>query len=277
MTELLRALELQTLSPALVLISATSAQDIEPGCESSLPTEYMFGAPGSSCQRNRALDKLDDSFDLVIFFDDDFAPVPTWLEACAEFFSARTDVVGMSGSLIRDGAKSGEITWDETQRLLRENPPAAPGDCRVSDSNDLYGCNMAYRWSAVRNLRFDERLVLYGWMEDKDYSRLASRNGRLVFDYNLVGVHRGIRSGRVSGKTYGYSQVVNAWYLHRKGTMTAAEAWCNILKALFVNGSKAIWPEKHIDRFGRFRGNLIGAGLLLCGTCAPERAAQLEI
>ncbi len=274
-TELLRFLEAQTLAPSVVLISATSAEDIESGHTTSLPVEYMFGEAGSSCQRNRALDRLADGFDLVVFFDDDFAPASTWLENCAQFFLTRADVVGISGALIRDGIKSDEITWEEALQLLRENPPLAPEDCTVSDSIDLYGCNMAFRWSAVRDLRFDEKLVLYGWMEDKDYSRLAGRNGRLVIDNTLVGVHRGIRSGRVSGKRYGYSQVVNPWYLHRKGTMTAGEAWSNILKALVVNGSKAVWPEKHIDRLGRFWGNLIGASLLLRGTCSPEKAAEL--
>jgi GT2 family glycosyltransferase len=273
-TELLRFLEEQTLAPSLVLVSATCAEDIEATHESPLTLRYMFGEAGSSCQRNRALDRLGDSVDLVVFFDDDFAPSSTWLENCAEFFRTRPDVVGISGDLVRDGVKADEITWDEAQHLLRNNPLHAPVEA-VSDSSDLYGCNMAFRWTAVRELRFDERLVLYGWMEDKDYSRLAAKSGRLVIDNNLIGVHRGIRSGRVSGRRYGYSQVVNPWYLHRKGTMTAGEAWSNILKALVVNGFKAIWPEKHIDRLGRFRGNLIGASMLLRGTCSPEKAAEL--
>jgi hypothetical protein len=240
-----------------------------------LPIEYVFGTPGSSCQRNRALDKLGAGFDLVVFFDDDFAPSSTWMENCAKFFLHRADVVGMSGILLRDGAKGGEITLDEAQRLLLHKPSLAPVTSTVADSNDLYGCNMAFRWAAVSELRFDERLVLYGWMEDRDYSRLAGRRGRLVFAGNLLGVHRGIRSGRVSGRCYGYSQVVNPWYLHRKGTITAKEAWSNILRALVVNGSKAVWPEKHIDRLGRLKGNLIGVQLLLRGTCLPEKAAEL--
>ncbi len=274
-TDLLRFLEAQTLAPSLVVISASSTQDVYPTHASSLPIEYVFGEPGSSCQRNRALDKLGAGFDLVVFFDDDFAPSSTWLENCAEFFLDRADVVGASGILMRDGAKRGEITLDEAQRLLLHETSLVPVTCTVADSTDLYGCNMAFRWAAVRELRFDERLVLYGWMEDKDYSRLAARIGRLVFVGNLMGVHRGIRSGRVSGRCYGYSQVVNPWYLHRKGTITAREAWSNILRALAVNGTKAVWPEKHIDRLGRFKGNLIGAQQLLRGRCRPEKAAEL--
>jgi hypothetical protein len=38
---------------------------------------------------------------------------------------------------------------------------------------------------------------------------------------------------------------------------------------------KAIRPEKHIDRLGRFGGNVIGIGHLLAGSCRPEAAADL--
>jgi hypothetical protein len=144
--ELLQFLEAPTLAPSLVVVSATCAEDIEPTREQSLPIQYMFGAAGSSCQRNRALDRLGERVDLVVFFDDDFAPSSTWLENFAEFFRARADDVGISGAFVRDGIKADELTWDEAQRLLLDKPPVAP-DAAVSDSNDFYGCNMAFRWS----------------------------------------------------------------------------------------------------------------------------------
>jgi hypothetical protein len=129
--------------------------------------------------------------------------------------------------------------------------------------------------SAIAEIQFDERLVLYGWLEDKDFSRAAAKNGGLVKCNVLVGVHLGLRAGRVSGKRYGYSQVVNAWYLYRKGTMSLREASVNILQALAANAAKAVGKQGHIDRRGRLRGNLVGVAHLLSGTCRPERAAQL--
>ncbi len=139
----------------------------------------------------------------------------------------------------------------------------------------LYGCNMAFRVSAIGPLTFDERLVLYGWLEDLDFSRSAGRMGRLVTCDAMVGVHLGIKSGRVSGKKYGYSQVVNAWYLRKKGTLTSKEAWSNIGRAILANGAKSFWSEKYIDRPGRLKGNLIGLGNLMRGRCRPEKAAEL--
>ena len=84
-----------------------------------------------------------------------------------------------------------------------------------------YGCNMAFRAAAIRGRRFDERLVLYGWLEDRDFgSALAKEGGRLVKLAAARGVHMGAKGGRVRGERLGYSQVVNPLYMNRKGTMT---------------------------------------------------------
>jgi hypothetical protein len=181
----------------------------------------------------------------------------------------------MCGLVLRDGAQTQEISWEEARRLIHDSPPAHGTAPLVPEPAGLYGCNMAYRVSAIRHVVFDERLVLYGWLEDKDFSRSAGKIGRLVTCNAMVGVHLGIKSGRVSGTKYGYSQVVNAWYLHKKGMLTSMEAWSNIGKALLANSAKAFWPEKHIDRLGRLKGNLIGLGNVMLGHCRPEKAAEL--
>jgi GT2 family glycosyltransferase len=179
----------------------------------------------------------------------------------------------MSGLVLRDGAQAEEVSWGEAKRLI-----ATPADVITPilfKSTALYGCNMAYRVSAIRHLRFDERLVLYGWLEDMDFSRLVGRTGRLVYCNTMLGVHLGLKSGRVSGRKFGYSQVVNAWYLYKKGIMSMKEAWSNIGRALLMNGAKSFRSEKHIDRMGRFIGNLIGVGDLVSGRGHPEKAAIL--
>ena len=273
--QLLRLLERQTLPPSLVLISATEGGDVEGSTDTVLPVEYLFGPPGSSRQRNRALERGRDGADIIVFFDDDFAPGPTWLAHCASVFESQPEVVGMSGWVLRDGAPTPEISWEEAQRLIEQSPAAAPAAAELMERNGLYGCNMAFRAASIADLSFDERLVLYGWMEDKDFSRRAGRRGRLVRSTALTGVHLGLKSGRVSGRRFGYSQIVNAWYLRQKGVLSAGEAWGNITKALLSNSVKSLWPEGHIDRLGRFQGNLIGVGNLLRGRCRPETAAEL--
>jgi hypothetical protein len=179
----------------------------------------------------------------------------------------------MSGLVLRDGAQAEEVSWDEAKRLIET--PADVMLPTLSESAGLYGCNMAYRVSAIGHLRFDERLILYGWLEDKDFSRLVGKAGRLVDCSTMLGVHLGLKSGRVSGRKYGYSQVVNAWYLYKKGVLSLREAWSNIGRALLMNGAKSFRPEKHIDRPGRLIGNLIGVGDVALGRGLPERAAEL--
>ena len=275
LNRLLRWLEHQTLAPSVVVVSATESGDTGGPIGTSQPVEYVYGSAGTCRQRNRALEKINDRADVVIFFDDDFTPSATWLERCANAFASDSNIVGMSGLVLRDGAQAEEVSWDEAKRLIYA---AAPGDVNIpelSERSGLYGCNMAYRISAIRDLRFDERLVLYGWLEDKDFSRLAGKTGRLVACSTLLGVHLGLKSGRVSGRKYGYSQVVNAWYLHKKGILSMREAWSNIGKALLMNGAKSFRSEIHIDRLGRFMGNLIGVGDLVLGRGRPEKAAEL--
>ena len=272
---LLRLLEEQTRTPSVVVVSATQSADIQDSMPTSSRVEYIFGPAGLPCQRNRALEKTRDCSDIVVFFDDDFAPAPTWLEHCANAFASDNSVVGMSGSVLRDGAVAEEISWEEAKRLIHDAAPAHTASPLIAEPDGLYGCNMAYRVSSIRHVVFDERLVLYGWLEDKDFSRSAGKIGRLVKCNAMMGVHLGLKSGRVSGRKYGYSQVVNAWYLHKKGILTSKEARSNIGKALLANSAKSFWPEEHIDRVGRLKGNLIGLRNLMFGHCRPEKAVEL--
>lgn len=272
LAELLRLLECQTQPPAIVVISATAAADVELPSATTLNIECVYGPPGSAAQRNKGLALIHERADVAVFFDDDFAPAENWFEECAGAFLLGPNIVGANGLLVRDGAKGEPVSWQEA-RLLIARKGSHPRI--VSRIPDLYGCNMAFRMSAIAELRFDERLVLYGWLEDKDFSRQAAKNGDLVQCNSLVGVHLGLQAGRVSGKRYGYSQVVNAWYLYRKGTMSLRETSVNILKALAANAAKSVKKQGHIDRRGRLLGNLIGVAHLLSGSCRPERVALL--
>jgi glycosyltransferase involved in cell wall biosynthesis len=272
-TQLMRLLERQSVAPSIVVVSATAASDIEAQLPTDLNVEYIFGATGLTAQRNRALEQVRTRADVAVFFDDDFAPAGNWIEQCAALFTSESTIAGANGILIRDGAKTPSISWEEAQHVIAAPRPADPRT--LSEIADLYGCNMAYRMSAIDGMRFDERLVLYGWLEDKEFSRNAAKKGRLVECNLLVGVHLGLQSGRVSGKKYGYSQVVNAWYLYKKGALSRREVAFHILKALVVNAARTLRPENHIDRRGRLHGNLVGVIHLLSGTSRPERAAEL--
>ena len=89
------------------------------------------------------------------------------------------------------------------------------------------------------------------------------------------GVHLGSRSGRTSGLRFGYSQVVNPWYLMTKGTMSGSNTFIYIVRALSRNAVGTIFRSPTIDRWGRLRGNLIGAADIIRGTWAPEKVKDL--
>ena len=281
---LLHVLEQQTLLPSAIVVSATENSDVgtTPTMSAMSTTSTMsnyidviFGSAGTSIQRNRALNRLQDRCDVVFFFDDDFVPSPHWIERSVRVFASNPDIAGISGRVIRDGATSAAVSWEEADHLIRE-ADATEADDELTEAPDLYGCNMAFRMSALgSDMRFDERLALYGWLEDKDFSRTVGRAGRLVHCRSLTGVHLGLKQGRVSGAKFGYAQIVNPWYLRQKGILSAAEAWSNTLKALATNGIKTLRPEAFIDRRGRFRGNVVAVRDLLCGVCRPENAAEL--
>lgn len=273
-TRILRLLEKQTVLPAIVFFSASSEADVDASVKSSLSVKYVYGPAGSSAQRNRAMETVLAFADFIVFFDDDFAPSTTWIERCVEVFLSDSAVVGISGNVLLDGAGGTSVSWEEASLVIKD---AEQLQCEtvLTKLNGLYGCNMAFRVSAIGGVRFDERLVLYGWLEDLDFSRAISRKGKLVKCNCLIGVHLALRAGRVSGKRFGYSQIVNAWYLHKKGTLSRKEVWSNIFRALVVNSMKILRAEPHIDRRGRFVGNLIGLADILSGRCRPERAADL--
>ena len=211
--QLIRLLEEQSLAPSIVVVSATAASDIEAQLPTALNVEYIFGLAGLTAQRNRALQRIRTRADVAVFFDDDFAPAGNWIEQCAHLFASESCIAGANGIVIRDGAKTPPISWEEARQAIAAQRPTSP---LLSDIADLYGCNMAFRMSAIDGMHFDERLVLYGWLEDKEFSRKAAKKGRLVKSNLLVGVHLGLQAGRVSGKKYGYSQIVNAWSYIRK-------------------------------------------------------------
>jgi GT2 family glycosyltransferase len=136
---------------------------------------------------------------------------------------------------------------------------------------------MAVRIAAATagRCRFDDRLPLYGWLEDVDFSRQIARRGRIVKLTAAQGVHLGIKQGRQSGIRLGYSQIANPIYLSRKGTCSRARALRLMSRNIAANCIRSLKPEPYIDRLGRATGNLRAFRDLLTGRLAPERILEL--
>lgn len=267
----------QSLCPDEVILSVVNTQDApNTRPDTAVPIHCVTGPKGLPAQRNTGLSRCSADTDLVVFFDDDYVPSRHCLARMAAFFDSHPDVVGATGQLIADGINSAGISGEQAAQLVAEfdrQPPSTPRILR--ELRGLYGCNMAFRQRAIGQIRFDERLKLYGWQEDIDFSNQVSRHGRLVKTDAFAGVHQGVKSGRTSGVRLGYSQVINPLYLARKGTMSPKYARKLIFKNVVANHWKALRPEPWVDRLGRAKGNWIGLLDAMRGQLTPERIESL--
>lgn len=281
---LVTRLNQQSCLPDRLLLVVPSLKDAPaPGnLPADLPVapEIILSPKGLPLQRNRGLELAEADSDVIVFFDDDFIPSCHALARISEAFTIFPEVNGMSGRVIEDGINGPGIAPEEAGARI-DAWDAATGDAAVhvpprinGDLVGLYGCNMAYRAAAIRGMRFDERLPLYGWQEDIDFG--ARVPGRRVGTNAFAGIHCGIKSGReASGHRLGYSQIVNPIYLLRKGTLPPRLALRLCLRSFAANHVRALHPEAWINRRARARGNWIGLFDLLRGRADPARILEI--
>lgn len=267
-------LPLQSRQPDLVVVSAVSEADTAGLDRSPVAVETLYGTKGSCIQRNRALDHIGNRADIVLFMDDDFLPANDYLEEMARVFEEHPDIAGATGRMIADGIKTPGYTLDQAIAMLAAD--TRPAEVHLTPRTTLYGCNMAVRLATLGDLRFDERLPLYGWLEDLDLTYRLSKRGMLISTEAMAGVHLGVKGGRTSGVRFGYSQIANPVYMLRRGTIPRKLAWERMVRNLASNVVLSVRPEPYVDRVGRLRGNLRAIGDVLLGRVDPERILTME-
>jgi glycosyltransferase involved in cell wall biosynthesis len=269
----LHLLAQQRLRPDSLIVSCVDAADAG-GLQGRNDVLVLTGPAGLAAQRNTALAHLPPGTEIVAFFDDDFIAHKDWLAAAARCFRDDAGIDAFTGRVLADGVTGPGIPLTEAFEMV-----VAPSedDWSWTEPYSPYGCNMAFRVSSIAGLRFDERLVLYGWLEDRDFGgALARRGGRLVKSAEAIGVHMGVKGGRMAGERFGYSQIVNPLYMLRKGTMTIGQVADHLFRNISSNLVRSLRPEPFIDRRGRLRGNILGIADILRGRLQPERAADLQ-
>ncbi len=264
----------QTRKPDVVIVSAVVASDATGSELSPMKPEILLGEKGLCKQRNRALAALAGRADLVIFFDDDFVPQDDFIAQTLALFDANPLLAGATGRVIADGIKTPGISFDEAVAFIAQEPPLAAPEVRPCDS--LYGCNMVIRMALAEGIEFDERLPLYGWLEDVDFTYRLARRGPLVLSEKLIGVHMGTKGGRTSGRRFGYSQIANPVYMLRKRSVPRKMAIQRISRNVVSNILGSVRPEPYIDRFGRLVGNMIGLRDLLTARLDPEKMLTMD-
>ena len=271
--ELVDALEQQTWRDYTLVLSVPDA--------ASLPAHVPPGSVvvhdrGLPAQRNEGLDAVPDATH-VFFFDDDAVVREDYLERGMAFFDRHPDVVGLTGRVLLDGA-TGEAIPSEVALGALGSSAGTPPTGAWRPSRELYGCNFAYRRTAAPAERFDERLPLYGWLEDHDFARRLMRHGRLARVDDCVIVHRGVKSGgRTAHERLGYSQVMNPSYLAHKKSFPLWLTAYEIGRPLAKNVVRSLAHDEKQWRRERLRGNARAAVDVLRRRFTPERILDLPV
>ena len=280
-------LALQTLPPSEVLIGTPAVDHVRTATLALAGVRLILTPLGLPCQRNACMNQMSQidqaasECNLLLFLDDDVELTPTYIESMAALFASSPELIASSGVLLHDGGISTFVEREEA-RALCCGPRASswrPGEAVASVPRPFaYGCNMAFRWEAVRALRFDENLPLYAWLEDSDFSHQATRARKgPVTNLAATAVHLGSRGSRIHGRRLGFSQFVNPFYLWHKSRVfpfahIALHFWA---RCLVGNLLGLFTGEAGEDRPGRLLGNFHGIRYLLSGRRDPRAVLQL--
>lgn len=274
--ELAGDLARQTRRPDEVVFCVTNAADAPTGPLGPGMRTILCNRKGSCAQRNIGIDAVIGLNDVIVFMDDDFVPAPDFFAQLERVMLEVPEAVGVTGQVLADGVTGPGLSREEALAVIRNDAlQTAAGDRGIRPRLGLYGCNMAVRSRALAEMRFDEQLPLYGWLEDLDLSTRLARRGRLYHVHALRGVHRGVKRGRTSGVRFGYSQIANPLYLATRGRVPVHYAFANMARNLTANLLKVSRPEPWVDRKGRLKGNGLAVWDLVRGKMKPERILDL--
>lgn len=270
----------QTHMPIEILIVVPAKQHVLEETLAIPGVRLVLGALGLPAQRNAGLDQINPKCDLLVFFDDDIELTASYIEEMVALFSGNQQIVISSGRLLHDGGRGAIINREEARVLCEHYEQSRPesSDARYISSNSAYGCNMVVHYATAKNVRFDEGLPLYAWLEDRDYSHRLTNGLHAPVEFNsAVAVHLGSRSGRIGGVRMGFSEIVNPIYLWIKNRTFSIpyiviQYW---LRCLAGNVLGVLGRDPEYDRIGLLKGNLLGFLHLLSGHCDPSHITKL--
>ena len=243
----------QTVSPSEIILSTIKQDDWVGQNGDDTRIRHIYGRRGIPVQLNAALDMLSSDVEYFIVFDDDVALPTDYCERALSWLIENLDIIALDGTDIRDGG----INRFEADALLNKDRILRPHTFKERDK--LYGCNMCARKIAFERERFDEKLEGYAWLFELDWAMRLKQYGRVGRAADCRMVHLMAESGRAPGYKLGYMQVMNPYYLYRKGILPVRELFFPFIwKHIAINLYKTLSGDKKIDRWGRLRGNLLG-------------------
>jgi GT2 family glycosyltransferase len=262
----------QTLLPEQVIVSACCTDDIPNTQPFPLNIETILGPVGSCAQRNVARSRIRADAQLVLLLDDDVELAPDYVERMVAALQTHVGIGLLGGNVVGE-----HVTRSEAKRMLAQ-PHAVNNGTVPQPARALYGCNMCVRAHIFRIVDFDENLRLVGWLEDFDWSVRAGRHGAIMYYPAARLAHLKVNTDRTSGRRFGYAQIINPYYLHRKGTIPEFREvldrhWFRCLASNFAG---LIRGDSKIDRRGRLQGNAHAFSDILLGRPDPRRIELLD-
>src|SRR5260221_619148 len=109
----------QTRRADRIILCAPTAEDVA-SATARPGIEIQIGPRGLTRQRNAIIDAAQ-GCDILVFFDDDFLPAPTYLAGIEQVFVTREDVVMVTGRVISDGIIGPGLDIEEAHRALHTN------------------------------------------------------------------------------------------------------------------------------------------------------------
>ena len=270
----------QTLLPEEILIVSPSRDHVWDCTLARDRVRFVTTPRGLTIQRNAALDNVG-ATDLIAFIDDDMELCASYFKSMVELFKGDSSVIVASGKMLADGGRGSAVSRTEAEAYCRqaENEGENKSSWSIEPLDYAYGCNMVVRSSVAVANRFDEKLALYAWLEDSDFSYHCTRDGkRPVRNLCAQCVHLGWRGSRISGMRMGYSQIINPFYLWRKARVftlrhIVIQYWA---RCVVANCIGVACGNRDEDRWNRLRGNAVAAWHLITGRCDPLTINQLQ-
>ena len=260
--------------PCRVVLSVVDEADVLPATRELPGVSVMMGPRGSSRQRNLALDSIAHQPECVLFLDDDVELERTYVGEVLACYRRHPGVAVVNGRNLAHGIyPAGTLDRPLARELLgkfhTDHPEMSSVEAgAVAPMATAYGCRMAMHGSLLGKVRFDERLVLYGFLEDLDLALQCRRYGEIVEATYALGVHLEVSSGRVGSRRRGYAEVINALYLWHKGSgFPLGRA---LLGSMRRTAHNAVRAARTGDR-RQFAGNMLGWLDAARGRLEPER------
>src|ERR1700692_235657 len=117
--QLLYHLARQSKQPSSIVLSVELKSDLPDDLDQRI--QILMGPKGLTAQRNRGLELVLNTSDIIIFFDDDFLPADNTLEKISALFQENSDIIGATGRVLRDGVKLGGLSYEEALSALESH------------------------------------------------------------------------------------------------------------------------------------------------------------